>query len=850
MGEVYRARDTRLGREVAIKILPASFAADPDRLRRFEQEARATGSLNHPNILVVYDFGTHGAVPYVVEELLEGSTLHERMAGGALPVRKALDYARQTAQGLAAAHAKGIVHRDLKPENLFATHDGRVKILDFGLAKVTRPEEASAPGGAAATGLTAMPTRTGTAAGVILGTVGYMSPEMVRGQATDQRSDIFTFGSILYEMLAGRRAFSGPSSVETMNAILKEEPPEISRTHHDLPPGLERIVHHCLEKNPEERFQSARDLAFQLEALSSVSAQTASGTGGSVEVRRRTTARGGVRVPLWATLAAVAVAAGAAWFTAGALRPADGEVTYSQLTFRQGIITSAKFTPDGGSVIYAASWDGAPSELFSARPGSPESRPLGVVSNDVLSISRSGEMAILLDERIIQGWMRTGTLARAPLAGGVPRRILDDVQDADWSADDQDLAVAHRVGGKFHLEYPIGKSLYETEAWISSVRLSRDGKRIAFVDHPSIGDNRGRIGLVDLAGRTAFLTKEFSAVGLLAWSPAGDEIWFSAGSVGNLRNLHAVTPSGKQRVVDGAPTDLDLGDVSAAGRALVIRNTARRGIIGKPPGGDAEHDLSWLDWSRPGALSPDGQWLLFEEQGQGGGPNYSVYLRKTDGSPAVRLGDGYAASLSDDGGWALTGSITSSDTLMIVPRGAGQSRTLRLPGLSLNGAEWLRDGRRMILNASLRGGPYQNFLLDSEAGTPRPITPPGAEYWGASSPDDRVFASGPIGQPLLLYPIEGGGDPRPVPGSLPGDIARAWSSDGRALYVAVSTPPGARIDRIDVATGKRTLVKDLMPNDRAGLIDLSQFQIAPDARAYVYSYRRILSTLYDVDGLR
>src|ERR1700694_2846463 len=257
MGEVYRAKDPRLRREVAIKVLPASFSPDPERLRRFEQEAKAAGLLNHPNITAVYDIGTENQAPYVVTELLSGETLRGALAGGRLSARKGVDYALQIAHGLGAAHEKGIVHRDLKPENLFVTKDGRIKILDFGLAKLTHTEEGS--------GVTNLPTATaGTEPGVVLGTLGYMSPEQVRGRQADARSDIFSFGAILYEMLSGKRAFHGGSAADTMSAILKEDPPDLSVTNQNIPPSLERIVRHCLEKNPEERFQAARDLAFDL----------------------------------------------------------------------------------------------------------------------------------------------------------------------------------------------------------------------------------------------------------------------------------------------------------------------------------------------------------------------------------------------------------------------------------------------------------------------------------------------------------------------------------------------------------------------------------------------------------
>src|SRR3989449_9431593 len=272
MGEVYRARDTKLGRDVAIKVLPAAFSADAERLRRFEQEAQAAGALNHPNILVIFHIGTHGGAPYIVSELLEGETLRDRMAGAALPQRKALDYALQIARGLAAAHEKGIVHRDLKPDNVFITSNGRVKILDFGLAKLTGP-----PDGAESQ--TEVPTRkVNTDPGTVMGTVGYMSPEQLKGQRVDHRSDIFSFGAVLYEMLSGKRAFRGDSMAETMSAILREDPPDLSETNKTVSPALERVVRHCLEKNPAERFHSARDLAFAIESLSgsaTISGQTA-----------------------------------------------------------------------------------------------------------------------------------------------------------------------------------------------------------------------------------------------------------------------------------------------------------------------------------------------------------------------------------------------------------------------------------------------------------------------------------------------------------------------------------------------------------------------------------------------
>jgi tRNA A-37 threonylcarbamoyl transferase component Bud32/Tol biopolymer transport system component len=850
MGEVYRARDARLQREVAVKVLPPSLAADAERLRRFEQEARATGQLNHPNIVVVYDTGTHDGTPYVVEELLEGGTLRERLASGPLPARKAIDFARQMALGLAAAHQKGIVHRDLKPENIFVTPDGRVKILDFGLAKLMRPEAAID-----AAALTSAPTAAGTDAGVVLGTVGYMSPEQVRGQPADHRSDIFSFGSILYEMLAGRRAFSASSQVETMSAILKEEPPDLGRSAADLPPGLERIVHHCLEKSPEERFQSARDLGFQLEALSAISAGSIAG-GASLAHGATASARGGAgrglgaRILLWPALAATVLLAAAGFWVGRATVAPAAEAIYTQMTFQSGVISSARFAPDGQTVVYSAAWEGGPTRLYTARTGSPESRALELPTADLLSISRSGEMAILLDPHFTLGWQRQGTLARAPLAGGAPREVMQDVEDADWAADGEGLAVIRAVDGHYRLEYPTGKVLYETNAWMTALRFSPDGRFIAFIDHSSPGDDRGRIAVVDRDAKVRFLTDPFASVAGLAWTPEGRAIWFSAGRIGNIRAVHEVDLSGRQRVVDGAPTGMTLTDVASSGRTLIVRYSARRGIVGTSPGNPAERDLSWLDWSRPASLARDGRQILFEEQGQGGGPGYSVYLRPTDGGPAVRLGRGSALDLSPDGRWALTSSLDEEDLMTFLPTGAGEPRSARIPGFQMINAQFHPDGRRILLAAAEKGHTPRFYLFDPDSGgPPKAITAEGVGIGCAASPDGRRIATAMAGKAAQVWPIDGG-DPSPLPGSEPGDRPILWSQDGRTVYVVVPENKSARLDAVEVASGRRSTVRILSPADAAGIVSVDFVTLSADARVYAYSYRRMLSALYQVDGLR
>lgn len=443
MGEVYRARDTRLDRSVAIKILPAAFSSDTDRLQRFQQEARVLSSLNHHNLLAIFDVGNQDGSYFLVSELLEGESLRERLSAGPLPLRKAVDYGVQMANGLGAAHEKGIVHRDLKPDNIFITKDGRVKILDFGLAKPA-PE---------ASGNAATIAGPATLPGVVLGTAGYMSPEQVRGKNADVRSDIFSFGAILYEMVAGQRAFRGDSSVETMNAILKDDPPEISTTTKNISPAMDRLIRRCLEKAPEERFQSARDLAFALDALSGISST------GAVAVARVRSPRK-LRFALLSTFAALLAVAVA--FLAGVRTGTPQHPIFFQLIFGRGFIETARFTPDGQSVIYGASWNNQPFEIFSTRLEGLESRSLGLPSGNILGIASNGRMALALGWHHTLNWMAMGTLGEVSLSGGAPRPLLEKVCAGHISRDGKQFAIVRCAGSEQTVEFPIGKILYRT----------------------------------------------------------------------------------------------------------------------------------------------------------------------------------------------------------------------------------------------------------------------------------------------------------------------------------------------------------------------------------------------------
>ena len=843
MGEVYRARDPRLKRDVAIKVLPASFSADPDRLRRFEQEAQAAGSLNHPAIVSVYELGTHDGAPYIVTELLEGETLRGRLAAGPLSVRKAIEYAIQIARGLSAAHEKGIVHRDLKPENVFVTQDGRVKILDFGLAKLTEPERGLGAG-------TDLPTvGTGTDPGVVLGTMGYMSPEQVRGRPADRRSDLFSFGAILYEVLSGQRAFRGETAADTITAILTKEPPDLSLTNRDLPPGLDRIVRHCLEKNPEERFESARDIAFDLEALSGLSAPQAPVAASRAAVRPRWLR------PLLAVAALAAAAA--AGYTLAARRLSPSSPIFRQITFRRGTVWSARFGPDGKSVLYSASWDGNPSEIFVTSPESPESRAIGLAGADLFAVSSSGDAAVSLGSRITGEFVNTGTLARTgAIGGGVPRQLLEDVEFADWDPAGKETAIVRVVGGRRRLEYPIGKTRYETSGWIGNPRVSPAGDRIAFVDHPSVGDDGGSIAVVDAAGKKQTLSPVYGSAQGVAWSPDGSEVWFTAAEISN-RALRAASPAGKVRVVAQVAGSLTLQDVARDGRVLLIHESRRLGMAARAPGETKERDLSWLDWSRPVGVSRDGRLLLFYESGEGGGRGYSSYVRGMDGSPAVRLGEGQSLAISPDGKLAvvLLHKLTDPE-VRLYPTGAGESRSLSVAGLRPGPlARFFPDGQRLLLFGAQPGREPRFFVAGLGGEDLRPVTPEGFRSVGINSalapisPDGGRVIVWSSDRKAMVFSLDGR-PPAVIEGISPDDALAGWTADGRGLFVQRSGAPAARIDRLDLTTGRAETWHTFLPPDPTGIIRISSVFISPDGGFYVYAYSRNLCELFVVEGLR
>jgi Tol biopolymer transport system component len=696
--------------------------------------------------------------------------------------------------------------------------------------------------------LTESPTETrGTEPGVVMGTVGYMSPEQVRGQLADHRSDIFSLGAVLYEMLTGTRAFRGDTPVETMNAILKEDPPDPSQTIAELPPLLDRVVRHCLEKSAEERFQSARDVAFDLESLSA----NPSGVAAAIPHRKPLIARRFRAAAAGLALLSIAVASFIVARATG--RPVPP--SFHQLTFRRGYVSTARFAPDGQTIVFGAAWDGDPIRVFTSRSDAVESTALPLPEADVLSLSGMGEVAVCLQKRNVEGFATAGTLARVPLAGGAPRAILDDVQAADWDPAGSELAMVRRIGARHVLEFPPGKVLYETGGWVSFPRFSPDGGQIAFFDHPQYGDDRGAVAVIDRAGgKKTVLSDGWSSEQGLAWAPSGKEVWFSAASVGVDKVLYGVTLSGKRRVVLRSPGSVRIHDISGDGRALVSRETLRSGVLGRGVGQAAERDLSARDFSVAADVSNDGRTVLISEQGGGVGSSYAVYLREMDGSPPVKLGEGLSLALSPDKKWALALLLDPRPALVLLPTGPGQPRPLPRGAIESYGyqASFAPDGKSIVFDGSEPGQKPRLYLQSLDGGLPRPISPEGIQFGSLGhpmSPDGGFTAAiGPDGKPWL-YPLKEG-DPVPIPGADVGESAVAWSANGRFLYLFRRNTSPPVIDRLELGTRRRTLWKELAPADPAGLLGFWAVQLAPDGEAYAYSFWRLLSDLYLAEGLR
>lgn len=851
MGEVYKARDTRLDRLVAVKVLPEHLAKHPESMARFEREAKAVAALSHPNITGIFDIGQTEHTTYVAMELLEGESLRTRLEQGPLTPRKATELAIQLAQGLAAAHEKGVVHRDLKPDNLWISKEGRLKILDFGLAKqlpgLVQGSDSYLPTAAISPGHQ-------TEQGMILGTLGYMSPEQVRGEAVDARADLFSFGAVLFEMLTGKRAFARATASDTMAAILRDDPPEMEGTSRPIPLALRRIIDHCLEKAPTQRFRDAHDVAFALENLSSAESSV-SITAPFAPQNRRTTW-------IWAALAAVVM--GGMGIGGWVFRAAESKPTFKRLTFGKGTVDGARFAPGSRDILFSARWNGEPPEVFSVNPVAMEPRALGVKGGTLLSVSGTGELALKLQPRLWAGF-ELGQLARVTPGGGI-RVIQESVFDMDWIPDGARLAVVTSGNGSASpqpdtsprqttLEFPVGHQVSSDTVFTWGIRVSPRGDRLACFEQPSFSRGDGSIVRVDLSGKRTVLCGVKGFTGL-AWGPDGNEIWYSDFKEGS-SSLWAVTPSGHRRLLLRQAGLLELLDVAQDGRVLASLGLVMNGTMGMSPPDYREKDLSWNDASFAHDISSDGKRLLIGGGGgwSSGSERLPLYLRTSDGTLPTRLGEAASAHFMPNGRQVMTTLVGNAATLNIVPLGPGQAQVLDVPELYVSAAaEPFPDGRKALIGAT-RNEPFK--VLDLATGQRTPIGEPGMNSTAnavAVSPNGewvllRKLTSNPFESPHLLLSTRGAPS-REVRGIEAGEVPMRWNTDGTSIYVFNRDGFPTRIHRIELASGKRTLVREITPTNPAGLPGIRSFAMTPDARYLAYNYVRKLSDLYLIEGLK
>jgi len=679
-----------------------------------------------------------------------------------------------------------------------------------------------------------------------MGTVGYMAPEQVRGEPADHRADIFAFGAILYEMLTGKRAFHGTSAVETMGTILKDEPPSLAEMIPAIPPGLQRIIQRCLEKDPGQRFRSSSDLGFALESLSAISDAKAGSARTKIAQSRRTR-----NVAIVLSLLGVAFLTGVGVLANRRLAHTT-PIRFEDVVLRRGQFGQARFAPDTRTVVYSAGFRFGDRGIYVADANTQVGRPLNMLDVALLAISRKSELAVLLSphqlfEHASNAWV--GTLARVPLSGGTPRPVLENVQSADWSPDGSKLAISRYIEERntYTLEYPIGKVLYETKGYISDIRVSPDAELVAFMDHPILGDDMGWVAVVDHAGKRRMISpdawpKTWSERGL-AWSPSGKEVWFT-----NQNGLWAADLHGRTRALfQMAGYALHLLDIGQDGSLLLYQSGGDSSMIlqswTKP---FTQRDLSWLDLSIVTDISNDGKVVLFSEEGTGVAPDFMMFVRKTDGSPPLQLGPGRSGAISPDGQSAITIGVREPLQLYLVPVGMGDTRQLTNDSINHYEAHWLPDNTHFVYAGQETGHGVRGYIQSTRDAVAKPITPEGCAPQ-IVSPDGVFILAECIGQSKWkIFPLKGGPafEPR---GLHPSERPLSWTKDN-SLWILNGGPlSSVQIVKVNPNTGARELWREVHLDSFSGI---QNAVITPDGNTFVHTDWANSGSLCRVFGLR
>ena len=881
MGVVYLAQDARLGRKIALKLLPSQFTNDKDRLRRFQQEARAASALNHPNILTVHEVEQRSGLHYIATEFVDGVTLRQHMNTRRMSLDEVLNIAIQVASALQAAHTAGIAHRDIKPENIMIRSDGYIKVLDFGLAKLAEKDLS--------------PATAETNPGVVMGTPRYMSPEQARGLDVDLRTDIFSLGAVVYEMVTGKVPFDGLTTSDIIAALIKDEPESMSLSVPELPSVFEQVVNKALTKDPDLRYQTIAEFLSDLQRLKNeiqLDALVRTNSDGSRFLfedsgnPQTTRTRGlsstdphaqrktkqlltnisnnwtvGVSLGVLVVVATVAIAAVVSLNRRKSASIATISTPHS-LTNRDGFISATRFAPDGKRIIYSAGFDGKPLELFFTDVQGSESQSAGIQSAALKSVSRSGKIAVLFNFELNWSDGYNGTLVILPAEGGKPEVMMDGIDDAAFAPDGNTFAIMRSVMGEQQLEYPAGHVLYKSSGWMSYPRFSPKGDKIAFFEHP-LGDFSGSIAVFDLASqKKTDISTDWKSLKGLAWNPKNDEIWFGGSKVGRLLSINAVSLSGlvRMKVYEVAGMGARVDDISDDGKMLITQgsNHSTMMILEGSKSATEAPVGSQFAWSTSADISADGKALLYYEWGYETSNHFgenAVYLRKLDRSERVQLGLGKALALSPDGNWALALQQTSPQPqLVLLSTSPGESKTLQNHGIKeYHYASFFPDGRQILFTGveAREDAAIRSYVQDVNTGEVHPLTEELTVALRVSPDGKRVITL----QPDKTYYIQPlyGGEPKAIPGLETDDEPIQWSDDGRALYVIGPGEFATKIYRVNLATGDRREWKNIDPPNKVGLVGLELnpggILITPDGKVCVYTYwillQQILTTSID-----